>query len=397
MSSFDLDYNEMLDIDLDTGKVVEGSAPKPSPAPKPEDIKMSTTEEFIEIPDAPTKKEDVDDDKSDATTGKATETPPPDETTPSSSLPYKVLINALHEEGVVSDVDLDAIDKLVSEEGYSAGQVVLSIIQNEINNQIDLYKENLPDKIKTLIEKYEEDVPLDEIIKVKSEQTRLEKITEEAIKDSEDIQKRLITTLMKEKGESDTRIEKTLKRLEDLGELEDEALESQKELSAIYAKREKALEDEAKAQRAEQKRRNDEYLEMLKKTVNATDEIVSGLKLSKTEKDSIYKSMTTPVAYREDGRPLSSVNITMSRNPVAFEMALHYYHELGLFNIDKDGNFKPDFSKITKTAKTTAIQELEKTLTGGEPSLNLKPGQTKKDDSRKQDLIKGIEKFVGQR
>ena len=40
-------------------------------------------------------------------------------------------------------------------------------------------------------------------------------------------------------------------------------------------------------------------------------------------------------------------------------MALHYYHSLGMFNVDENGNFKPDFSKIKNIAVTKATEKFK--------------------------------------
>jgi hypothetical protein len=43
-------------------------------------------------------------------------------------------------------------------------------------------------------------------------------------------------------------------------------------------------------------------------------------------------------------------------------MLINYYDTLGLFNLDKEGKFKPDISKLKTVAKTTAINELDKII-----------------------------------
>ena len=40
----------------------------------------------------------------------------------------------------------------------------------------------------------------------------------------------------------------------------------------------------------------------------------------------------------------------------------HFYHMIGLFNIDDKGNFKPDFSKIMQVSKSNTVKSLEKDL-----------------------------------
>jgi hypothetical protein len=47
-------------------------------------------------------------------------------------------------------------------------------------------------------------------------------------------------------------------------------------------------------------------------------------------------------------------------------MLINYYDTLGLFNLDKEGKFKPDISKIKSVAKTAAINELDKVIAAEE-------------------------------
>jgi hypothetical protein len=54
------------------------------------------------------------------------------------------------------------------------------------------------------------------------------------------------------------------------------------------------------------------------------------------------------------------------RNPVEFEMLINYYDTLGLFNLDKEGKFKPDITKLKNVAKTAAINELDKVIAAEE-------------------------------
>jgi hypothetical protein len=65
---------------------------------------------------------------------------------------------------------------------------------------------------------------------------------------------------------------------------------------------------------------------------------------------------------------------TRAKNPDAFEMMIHYYHQLGLFNIDENGAMKPDFSKITKVEKTKNVDEMRNAFESKEKQV---AGKTK--------------------
>jgi hypothetical protein len=97
-------------------------------------------------------------------------------------------------------------------------------------------------------------------------------------------------------------------------------------------------------------------LEKIQKTIENTEEVIPGIKLSKKDKDVIYKSMTTVVSTSENGQPMNAVMAMRAKNPIEFEKRLHYFTALGFFDE------KADFSKIVATAKTSATKELEKVL-----------------------------------
>jgi len=120
----------------------------------------------------------------------------------------------------------------------------------------------------------------------------------------------------------------------------------------------------------------------MKSLIDNTPEIIPGIKLSKANKEKIMESMTTPIAYDKNGNPMKPVMATRSRNPEGFEMLIHYYHELGLFNIDEDGKIAPDFSKVTKVAKTKTVDSLRSIFesTGKPAAGTAKVPKTQEED-----------------
>ena len=66
------------------------------------------------------------------------------------------------------------------------------------------------------------------------------------------------------------------------------------------------------------------------------------------------------------GREFNSLMYKQHRNPVEFEMLINYYDTLGLFDIDGEGKFKPNISKLKTVAKTEAVSELDKIIAAEE-------------------------------
>jgi hypothetical protein len=48
--------------------------------------------------------------------------------------------------------------------------------------------------------------------------------------------------------------------------------------------------------------------------------------------------------------------------PGEFQALMSYYDTLGLFDVDKEGNFAPNIDKLKQVAKTKAVTELDKVL-----------------------------------
>ena len=101
-----------------------------------------------------------------------------------------------------------------------------------------------------------------------------------------------------------------------------------------------------------------------------TTEVVPGVKITNKEKEKIFESMTKVVEQDQFGNPMNEVMVTRAKNPIGFEKLLHYYYQLGLFNIDEDGNIAPDLSKLKTSAKSSAIDELNKALTKSKGSFS---------------------------
>lgn len=340
----------MIQIDESTGMPIVGSLPNVVDNKKVEDKNKQPEEELLEIIDEDTKKKET------PSSDDANKNPSSDNTV------FQSLIGALNEKGILSSqLDMNKINDAIKE-GEDPTNILFDLMAYELQTQINYYKEQLPEKIQRLINNYEEGVPLDKILQLKIEQDRLSNIPESKIKDDPEIQKEIIKRYMTEMGENETRILKNIKRLESTEELEDEALENYKALLNLYEKKEQNLRDEANAAEAKFNEEREQMLNNIKTNVMNTNEVIPGIQLNDKDRESIFSSMTKPVGVDENGTPMSSVWKTRAINPIEFEKALHYYHMIGLFNFNNRGNFKPDFSKLTKSVKNEAISELSKKL-----------------------------------
>jgi translation elongation factor EF-1beta len=260
-----------------------------------------------------------------------------------SSSPLVPYAKYLKEEGILPNFDIEKFDGSI--DGLREGMFT------EINQGVDAYKNSLPDVVKHLINNYEAGVPLEKLLQIDSERAKYTSYSEDDLS-SEDVQKNLVRDyLTKTTKYSQERIERDIQRLVDLQELETEAKSVLPELVAIqndieqqelaYVQQQKEL--------AEQNRLQE--LETLQKTLEATEEIIPGNKMSNLIRQKIFKNLTTPVGYTEQGQPLNKLGAYRQKEPVKTEIILNYIFEA-------TNEFK-DWSAFSKSAKRAVISEIE--------------------------------------
>jgi len=261
----------------------------------------------------------------------------------SSSLliPYaKMLV----EDGILPSMQIDQFD------GTADG--LKNAMIGEIQNGINYYKESLPREIADLITSYESGVPFDEILKIKSDQIRFSNITEDQLVGNDDLQKNLLKEYYKKTTMfNDDKINKSIERLFENGELEDEAKFAVSELIQMQSQEEQIARDNAQKEYEAYVQKQNEQLQYAKDYIAKNDEIIPGVKVSALMKDKLVKNLTTPVAYDQYGNPVSKVANYLSKNPIESEILLNYLFEA-------TEGFK-NFSVFGKVGKSKAISELE--------------------------------------
>ena len=97
-------------------------------------------------------------------------------------------------------------------------------------------------------------------------------------------------------------------------------------------------------------------------SIDTKEAFIDGLNLNKISREKLKANITKPVYTDNDGKGYTSLMYKQMRNPVEFEMLINYYDSMGLFDLDKQGNFKPNISKIKNVAKTKAVSEIDKVI-----------------------------------
>lgn len=239
---------------------------------------------------------------------------------------------------------------------------------------VESYKSQLPDVVKYLAENWEEGVPLNDLLNIKSNQIKYAAVTDEKLEESVDTQKMIISDFLRKTTKfSETKIQKEVDRLQDLEELKAEAKEALGELKKIEVDAEETLRKETKK---EQERRKDENYKLIKSYEKASKdlkEIVPGIKLSEKEQKEVFDKAVNPIAIDGNGNPVSYIQSLRNPDPIAFDLKANW------FAMVTKGY--TDFSKITNTATTKATKELSNILNSPVPK-NGKDGlsvETKKN------------------
>lgn len=300
--------------------------------------------------------------------------PDSSETSSSPLIPYA---KYLKEEGILPNFDIETFDGSI--DGLRDGMM------KEIVGGVDLYKESLPEPIKHLIANYEQGVALKDLLEIDARKTQYSSFTDETLQ-NEDVQRQLVREYLTQTTKfSAEKIEKEITRLSDLQELEEEAKAVLPELLAIQ----KAEEDALIASAAESQRQAEQLrlqeLETLRTSLESTDELIPGTKMTTVLRQKIYKNLTTPVAYSEDGTPLNKLGYYRAQNPVQTEILLNYIFEA-------TNEFK-DWSIFGKAAKRNVITELENAARNMDTNFSAARGvKTTKSQSTTQ-FLKELENF----
>lgn len=320
---------------------------------KTEDATIYNDGSFELIDKTESQESTEEEDKEDKTPSKA------DDSSPSS--PYLAFARYNAEEGVFDSFDDEEWKKLVEEHGEDGALFELNkrTIDNEVQKQVESYKNLLTPEDKLIFESKVKGLPLDEVGFINHNKKKFSSLTDEDYED-ESLQEEIVRHDLKLKGNTDEDINDIVDSLKETDKLKGKAKNSTSSIVNYYTKREKELNLEREKIEQEQLKAYQVEVEKTKLYIESLDEIVPGIKIDKKTKAKLFDSMTKSVDTDENGQPLNDLMVIQRKNPAAFTTALNYYKELGLFNIDDKGNFNPDFSKITGKIQTKVSKETRK-------------------------------------
>lgn len=289
------------------------------------------------------------------------------EDTSSSTLNAVKIAKAFYEEGGLSSFDEEEFLKLAKEK--SPGAALMNMLKKEVDYNIEEYKKSLSPEERIAAEAKELGVDAQELSLVENDIQILKGITDEHLADSDTRAKLLRYYYQTTTKFSPERIEKEIKRLEDLEEAEEEVKNAIPELIKTREADLVGIKDKAKEYKNTLIKQEEERVNNYKKYVEELKEIIPGTKINKPTQAKIQDAILKPVK-EVNGRKLNAVWAKREADPIKFDTIMAYLMLEGVF----DGKW----GSLTSKTKTKAFEDLEQSLrtqrqsTSSAPNLNSK-------------------------
>ena len=295
-----------------------------------------------------------------------TETKTNTDSTSKNEVVYKALMKELVNAGVLTVEEMEKLDEMPGNFD-SIKELVNKTVETNFKAKEDNWKKSLSPAKKRFLEIEDAFDETDQAILMAQRLEFFDNVSEDAIKQDENLQKQIYWEQLKAKNFSDADALEAIEDAVAINKLEEKALKAVPELKAsaksyIDQSRE-AIQQKSKAEQEAQTK----AFEQLLANIDSRETFIDGLNLNKVAKDKLKNNIMNPVhTDPKTGKEFNSLMYKQQRNPVEFEMLINYYDTLGLFNLDKEGKFRPDISKLKQVAKTAAINDLDKIIAAEE-------------------------------
>jgi len=219
-------------------------------------------------------------------------------------------------------------------------------VQKDLQAEIQTYKETLPEVIKTVLNNYEEGVPLDELIFSKSREIEYNNITEKQLEDNKELQKRIVSDWLYNQDYTEEEVNDTIKKYEDSLLLDDQSKIALKKNKLFEQKYQEGLQKAAQEKRDVQKEKYLIAVKNLEKEILTSEEIIPGIKLSQEERKKIFEART-----KTDAKGKTPLTKAIENDPKAWD-------KITQFMVLMNGNLDSVKTKLT----TQATQKVKETV-----------------------------------
>lgn len=259
----------------------------------------------------------------------------------SSSNLYSSVAAVLHEQGLLPSLSIDLKDI------------------KSVDDFVEAFKNEQIAQSRALAEEYLQNLDVESIARSKADINNLSNIEEGDLRSNIDQAKQIIYQDYLNQGLDQAKVDRLLSRLTDSGEdaiIEEamDSIESLKEFNGRKIEHEKqAYEQRVKDQAVQQEKLDQE----IKKNIFERKDLIKGYNLNKAIQDKVYKNMNEIVGKSPEGVFENKFMRDRRMNPVEFESRMYTIYELT--------NGFTDFSKISTTGKSSAVNDLEKIIKKG--------------------------------
>lgn len=278
---------------------------------------------------------------------------PSSDSAPSSPHLLTRLASALHKDGVLTDVSEEDIKNV---DIPKLAEMIKGTIQKNEYSDLDSRAKEALDAIRA-------GVPIENVVKHHNAETKLADFTEdrfiesnsddESIADSKkEIRQNLIYNDLIARGYSQADSERRTRQSFNSGDDDADAKLALDSLKGIATQRKKAEVEQAKQS---QQHHEDSRKELFSK-VAGIKEVLPGMPVNDDTAKWMAEAMTNPTGRNESGQLRTTVSDKRSEDAFSFDTRLHYFIKMGLF----DEN--PDLSLFTRRSMSSAVEELEKSL-----------------------------------
>ena len=300
--------------------------------------------------------------KVEETTASATTEVVEDKVTEPNEVKYKALMKELVTAGILTVEDVEKLDELPGNFD-TIKKLMEETVEGKFKAKEENWKKSLPSAKKRFLEIEDAFDDTDNAIMMAQRLEYLETLDEETVKGNVELQKQLYYQQLKSKNFSDTDALEAVTDAEAIGKLEEKSLKAIPDLKADSQKVVEAGRATKEAKTKEEQEAQTKAFEKLVQNIESRESFIDGLTLNKVAKDKLKANILTPVhTDPKTGKEYNSLMYKQQRNPVEFEMLINYYDTLGLFDITKDGTFKPNITKLKAVAKTQAVNELDRVI-----------------------------------
>jgi hypothetical protein len=315
---------------------------------------------------------------------------------PPSKNVYSAFIKEMVGAGVISGPEEEAeLEELLKDASVDTiKELMAKTVEKNVNVKQDEWKRSLSSEKKKFLELENDFDDTNSAIQLAQRIDYLDSLDNATISGDVNIQANLYYEDLKLKGFSHEDAVEAIDEAKALNKLEEKALKSLPSIKEYDSKLIEKTKESSRIAREKLQKDNEDAFNGLMSSIDKTESLVDGLKLTSIAKEKLKNNITTPVYEDKQGRKYTSLMYKQMKSPSEFDKLINYYDTLGLFNLDKDGNFKPDMTKLKGVAKTAASSELEAILSSEASGVGQRTSVTQSKETSS--ILDFLERATGQ-